>query len=252
MQQIIPAALRNPAALPAGLRLYVVGDIHGRNDLLDRMLALILVDSRRSRATRRQIVFLGDYVDRGPQSQAVIERLRRGPPAVPQWSGFRWLCLRGNHEDAFWRFVVAGENGGGWLRNGGAATVADYLQRPPLAWPGHQDDLRRALRAAVPAAHLDFIGGLPLSHQIGGYFLVHAGIRPGIPLSRQSPDDLLWIRNDFLDSTQNHGRIVVHGHTITTEPDVRPNRIGIDTGAFDSGHLTALVAEGGQIQFLST
>ncbi len=236
---------------PAGARVYAVGDIHGRKDLLDRLLGMILRDAQRSRAGRRLIVFLGDYVDRGGQSRAVVETLLAGPPSTPQWAGFRWLCLKGNHEEAMLRFLDDLSIGPAWLANGGLETVEDYAGERGL------DDsdlvgLQVRLRRSLPSRHAEFLAQLPLTHVEGDYLFVHAGIRPGVPWDAQNPRDLMWIRGDFLSSNADHGKMVVHGHSIAKIPESRRNRIGIDTGAYASGRLTALVVEGATRSFLST
>ena len=236
---------------PAGTRVYAVGDIHGRKDLLDRLLAMILRDSQRSRAGRRLIVFLGDYVDRGPQSKAVVETLLAGPPPVPHWAGFRWLCLKGNHEHAMLRFLDDLSIGRAWLANGGLATIEDYAGEDRLD-EADLAELQALLRRHLPEGHATFLAGLPLSHVEGDYLFVHAGIRPGVPWDLQQPNDLMWIRSEFLSSSADHGKMVVHGHSIVKAPESRRNRIGIDTGAFASGHLTALVLEGAERRFLTT
>jgi serine/threonine protein phosphatase 1 len=235
--------------VPPGTRLYVVGDIHGCKVLLDQLLAGIVEDAAGSAAARRVVVFLGDYIDRGPDARQVVDTLMAGPPA--SWPGFQWVCLKGNHEDAMLRFLADQPGGAAWLVNGGISTAESYLREEPgdsFDWAG----LRRHMSHALPETHRVFLSGLPLWHIEGDYCLVHAGLKPRIPLEAQSPADLLWIRDEFLASPVDHGRLVVHGHTPTWSPDVRPNRIGIDTAAFATGRLTALVAEGDEAFFLST
>ncbi len=240
-----------PALAPPGTRLYAVGDVHGRCDLLERLLGTIQRDAQRSRAARRVIVFLGDYVDRGSQSRDVVELLCAGPPATPQWAGFRWVCLRGNHEDAMLSFLDDLSAGPSWLANGGLATIESYAD---TAWLDIDDlpALQVLLRRSLPDEHRAFLENLAYRHVEGDYYLVHAGVRPGVDLESQRPQDLMWIRNEFLSSDADHGKLVVHGHTIAAAPQVRPNRIGIDTGAYYSGRLTALVIEGAEKSFLST
>jgi serine/threonine protein phosphatase 1 len=234
------------------MRLYAIGDIHGRKDLLDRMLGMIAADGRLSKAPRKLVVFLGDYIDRGPESRAVIETLAAGPPPTPDWAGFRWLALAGNHESMMLRFLDDLDVGVVWLSgsNGGLATLQSYIGELPQ--PSGLRTLQDLLNRALPPEHRRFLGGLPASHQEGGYFFAHAGVRPGIPLQHQQRQDLLWIRGEFLGSSVDYGKLVVHGHTITTHPEQKPNRIGIDTGAFFTGRLTALVAEGDWRGFLAT
>lgn len=244
------------AAVPHGLRLYAVGDIHGRLDLLDRLLDEIITDAETAEAaspggTMNYLVFLGDYVDRGPDSAGVVERLAEGPPP-----GFGAFYLKGNHEAAMVRFLTDLRAGPAWLRFGGEATLHSYgLTAPDPSDPlfaAHLQRLQERLHTVLPPRHLAFLTGLRSSLAIGGYLFVHAGIRPGVPVEEQQEDDLLWIREDFLDSPADHGPVVVHGHTITTSPDVRPNRIGIDTGAYATNRLTCLVLEGTERRFLST
>ncbi|MCC7274355.1 MAG: metallophosphoesterase [Alphaproteobacteria bacterium] len=237
-----------PPRPPAGTVVYAVGDVHGRDDLLAARHARIVAAAAARPAARRVLVHLGDYVDRGVHSRRVIERLAAGPP-----DGFEAVPLQGNHEAFLLRFLDTVEAGPGWLMNGGAATLASYGVAPPD--PRDTDELeaaRRALRAALPDHHLAFLQRLRPLHQEGDYLFVHAGIRPWAPLDRQVPADLLWIRAPFLDWTKPFGPIVVHGHTITAEPDVRSNRIGIDTGAYASGILTCLVLDGDERRFLRT
>jgi serine/threonine protein phosphatase 1 len=180
----------------------------------------------------------------------VVETLRQGPPNEPRWSGFSWVCLRGNHEEALLRFLADALAGPTWLANGGMAAIDSYA--------GPQRDahdllsLQEALQRGLPGEHRSWLESLPHSHAEGDYFFAHAGVRPGVPLHRQDPMDLMWIRREFLDSAAEFGKVVVHGHTVTDQPVQRHNRIGIDTGAYRSGRLTALVAEGAERGFLSS
>jgi serine/threonine protein phosphatase 1 len=191
------------------------------------------------------VVFLGDYVDRGPDSRRVVDRLIEGPPP-----GFQWVCLRGNHEDSMVRFLDDDAVAQSWLRNGGLETIQCYAGHAEAG--DGLDALRDAFRRAVPRRHLEYLAALPVSHVEGRYLFVHAGLRPGVPLEAQSERDMMWIRDDFLLSDRPFGRIVVHGHSIRPDPEIRPNRIGIDTGAYATGRLTALVLEGRRRGFLST
>ena len=237
------------AAVPRGLRVYAIGDVHGRLDLLDQLLNQIQHDAASARDLVKHLVFLGDYVDRGPNSRSVIDRLAGPPP-----SGFGAIHLMGNHEEAMLDFMSDAPSGANWLRYGGLATLASYGVRPPEedATPDHVDDARRLLLANMPASHKSFLKALRTSVSIGDYHFVHAGIRPGMPLDRQERQDMLWIRDEFLNSNANHGKVVVHGHTISMKPDMHPNRIGIDTGAYATNRLTALVLEGTERRFLCT
>ncbi len=236
--------------LPEGQLLYAVGDVHGRIDLLQRLLDLIEGDAAASpRAERRTLVFLGDYVDRGPDSRGVVERLIRDLPP-----GFDTHFLKGNHEAILLDFLNDPWRLDHWLLNGGEETMRSYgvdterlarLSAPPDVW-------RQAFAEALPEAHLRFFRGLQLSVSFGDYLFVHAGVRPGVPLAAQSEADLIWIRGPFLNHADPFGKIVVHGHTPGREPVTRPNRIGIDTGAVFTDRLTALRLQDGTREFLQT
>jgi serine/threonine protein phosphatase 1 len=236
---------------PPGLRIYAIGDVHGRLDLLDQLLAKIALDFAESRVQRRLLVFLGDYVDRGPDSRGVIERLAQG--ALP---GFEHIYLTGNHEDLMLRFLADPEEAGAaWLWNGGQTTLASYgIASDPLIAPGPSDllALRDALLAALPAQHRQFLDSLKHYHVEGDLVFVHAGLKPGRLLARQAIEDMLWIRDEFLTSPADFGKLVIHGHTVTMAPEARANRVGIDTGAWKTGHLTALGLEAARRWFLHT
>lgn len=238
-----------PAAVPRGLRVYAIGDVHGRLDLLDQLLDSIEDDAATAPGLVKYIVYLGDYVDRGPYSRGVIERLAGGPPP-----GFGAIHLKGNHEASMLEFLEDIRIGPNWLTYGGTATLASYNVTPPSeeAPPEAMSEAQQRLNAVLPPTHRAFLGSLRPSVTIGDYLFVHAGVRPGVPLDRQREQDMLWIREDFLRSTLDHGKVVVHGHTISMEPEVRANRIGIDTGAFATNRLTCLVLEGNERRFLST
>ncbi|XEY20591.1 metallophosphoesterase [Azospirillum sp. HJ39] len=242
-----PAA--GPAAVPRGIRVYAVGDIHGRLDLLDQLLGQIARDAGQGSELLHYLVFLGDYVDRGPDSRLVIERLSCGlPPA------FGAVCLRGNHEDTMQGFLSDLRMAPGWLTYGGDATLESYGITAPAA-DAPMEHLHQAqcmLNNVLPPHHRAFLAGLRNHLTIGDYHFVHAGVRPGVPLDRQEDKDRLWIRDAFLGSRADHGKVVVHGHTIAPEPDLLPNRIGIDTGAYATNRLTALVLEGTERRFLCT
>ncbi len=223
------------------MRIYAIGDIHGRLDLLATLLAKISADRAAHAAARHQLIFLGDYVDRGNHSRELLDLFSQGPI-----EGFETTYLRGNHEDFLLRFLDDTEGASIWLYYGGANTLLSYgvLASPLESDPTRLVAIQQKLRDALPDSHLAFLRGLEYSHIVGDYFFVHAGIRPGIPLAEQSKDDLLWIRDNFLASTRDHGRVVVHGHSVRMKPEMLANRIGIDTGAYDTGVLTCLVLQG--------
>lgn len=236
-------------AIPPGSRVYAVGDIHGRADLLADLHQLIHEDAYRRQAPRNVVVYLGDYIDRGEGSNAVIDRLLDEP--LPS---FERVCLRGNHEDCLLSFLDKLAIGPGWLSLGGMATLQSYGIAPPsrASDKAELQRIQHELARRLPDRHRRFLSTLVASHEEGDYFFVHAGVRPGVPLDRQSDEDLLWIRDAFLRSDAEFGKIVVHGHTIVDRPDVQRNRIGIDTGAYVTGKLTALVIEGTDWGFLQT
>jgi len=192
------------------------------------------------------IVYLGDYVDRGPDSKGIIDLLINAP--LP---GFEAIHLMGNHELEMLQFVQGDAPRFDWLSYGGLETLRSYGVEPPRKLAA-REHIRATFTAALPEAHRAFFRRLRHSHQEGDFFLAHAGILPGIPLDEQKPDDLMWIRAPFLKSDADFGKIVIHGHTIVERPEIRHNRIGIDTGAFRSGRLTAIVLQDGNIDFLKT
>jgi serine/threonine protein phosphatase 1 len=231
--------------IPAGRRVYAVGDIHGRADLLSELFMRIDGDLKARPITNPIQVFLGDYIDRGPNSRQVIDLLiaRRRRHDV--------LLLKGNHEDCALRFLSDPTVLPAWQSIGGVHTLLSYGVMPTRRDdPESQHKVSIALREAMPDNHRRFIGGLALTFTCGDYFFVHAGVRPGIPLQRQSQRDLLWIRDEFLLHEEDFGLLVVHGHTPIYEPDIRSNRINIDTGAYATGQLTCLVLEGDSKTFV--
>jgi len=240
---------RPPSAAPAGGRLYAVGDIHGRADLLETLLQQIEADAERHPDVAKRLIYLGDYVDRGPASSAVIDMvLNDGPP------GFEVVPLMGNHEEMMLRFLEDIAVGRSWMMNGGDATLRSYGVEAPSMFAGTPVLLHAQQQFAerLPASHRSFLEGLATSHTEGDYLFVHAGVRPGVLLEEQHTEDLLWIRDEFLDSDRDFGKIVVHGHSISLDPEFRMNRIGIDTGAYRSGQLTCLVLEGTERTLLTT
>jgi serine/threonine protein phosphatase 1 len=238
------------AKLPPGLRVYAIGDIHGRADLLDRLHDKIEADLRTA-PEKAVIVYLGDYIDRGADSHGVVERLTRPRFIGARFAGIETVALLGNHEDMLLQFLDAPYGASLWLSNGGDATLNSYKVRIPASY----DEFlltQRALLGAMPRHHKQFLLGLPVQVQYGDYLFVHAGIRPGLPLDRQSREQMIWIRDVFLDSEADHGLVVVHGHTVVHEVEWRPNRIGVDTGAYTTGRLTALVLEGSERRLIQT
>ena len=226
-------------------RIYVIGDIHGRLDLLDQLIQKIHLDIKQAPAADALTVTLGDYLDRGPNSRGVIERLVQNPFPTP------YVPLKGNHEQLFENFFDDPSLGSKWRHLGGLETLHSYgvPVSPLMLGKGFREAADR-LREKVPETHLEFVSSLRASVISKSFFLCHAGVRPGIPLERQSTEDLLWIRDEFLNSRINFGKRIVHGHTPAERPEVLPNRINIDTGAYMTGRLTCVVLEHEQHRFL--
>lgn len=228
-------------------RIYAIGDIHGRADLLDRMAELIRRDLGAVPADDCITVTIGDYIDRGVDSRGVIERLVRNPFPT------RTVALKGNHDELLETFLRDPSVGPHWQKLGGLDTLYSY--GVPISSLLAERDCETAsaeLRSAIPPAHLEFFSSLRLSLDLGRYFLCHAGIRPGVPFDRQSAHDLMWIRDEFLNSTMDFGKRVIHGHTPVEQPEVRANRINLDTYAWKTGRLTCVVLENASHRFLST
>lgn len=223
-----------------GYRAYIVGDIHGRVDLLENLLAKIHAELQKRPARKALLVFVGDLIDRGPSSAQVVERLR-----TYRRQGIKPVFLLGNHEEVLLR-IVGGDASPvqSWLQFGGLQCLESYGVEPAKVRGRTGDEIVGLVRAAVPPAHVTFLQGFADSCRFGDYLFVHAGIRPGVELEEQSQSDLRWIREPFLFDESDHGFVVVHGHTISTEVEERHNRIGIDTGAYRTGILTALGIEG--------
>jgi serine/threonine protein phosphatase 1 len=245
-----PTAAGQPARVPPGVCVYAIGDIHGRADLLEVMHRAIAADAAQlTPGTDKLVVYVGDYVDRGMESSQVIELLVRRPLAE-----FQPVYLLGNHDAWLLSFLIDAKIGPIWLRYGGDATLHSYgvRVRLPINDVQHFEELQAELRERLPRRHVEFLERLELSYETGDYLFLHAGIRPNVPLDQQTVDDLLWIREPFLSSRRDFGKVIVHGHTVEAEPAVRANRIGIDTGACWTGCLTCLVLEEGSRRFLTT
>jgi serine/threonine protein phosphatase 1 len=239
---------QNGPAGARGWRGYAVGDIHGRLDLLEELLDKIHADIARRPARKVLLVFVGDLIDRGPSSAQVVERLR-----TYRHPGVRPMFLLGNHEEVLLR-ILKGESEliTKWRWFGGAECLASYgVDRDRLAALTDEEALP-VVRDAVPKEHVEFLESFDDSCRFGDYLFVHAGIRPGVEIDQQKQSDLRWIREPFLFDETDHGFVVVHGHTIRPEVEMRPNRIGIDTGAYRSGVLSALAIEGSDTWLLDT
>jgi serine/threonine protein phosphatase 1 len=228
--------------LPEGIRIYAIGDIHGRVDLLEELLARIEADSADFARNRMLLIFIGDYIDRGPASRQVVECL------IERSKTQQMLFLRGNHETYITEFLHDPAVLSEWRQFGGLETLVSYGLKPSLTPPPAEElKLATALANALPASHGKFFRNLATSFTLGDFFFVHAGVRPRVPLDQQHEDDLLWIRDEFLLYEEDFGKLIIHGHTPVSEPDIRPNRINIDTGAYATGRLTGIVIEGDQI-----
>ena len=240
----VPEPAQSRAGVPPDLFVAAIGDIHGRVDLLESLWQQIKAQAQKSDCRHRTLVFLGDYVDRGPDSARVVSRLIAG------FEGFETICLKGNHEEAMLQFLSDPKVGPMWETFGGVPTLQSYgvAHAPGSNWL----ETRASFAMTLPEAHLSFFKNLRLHHVIGDYLFVHAGVRPHVALEDQTESDLLWIREAFLESDASFGRVVVHGHTPTNAPVERANRIGIDTGAYFSGNLSALILEGRTRRFLTT
>jgi serine/threonine protein phosphatase 1 len=228
-------------------RLYVVGDVHGRADLLEQMLGEIARHaSAAPAAARTSVIFVGDIIDRGPQSREALALLEDARDRMPEL-----VTLLGNHEEMLLRSIAGDETAlRGWMRYGGAETVQSFGLEP---LPDDADAVPfvAALRRAVPAEWIDWLKSWPLTARSGDYFVCHAGVKAGVALNRQARRDLLWARAGFVDNAHDHGSVIVHGHTISDDVELMPNRIGIDTGAYRTGTLSAVCLEGTSVDVLA-
>jgi len=255
-----PVALKDiciQGRIPDSCRHYVLGDIHGRLELLQQVLDFIRVDHQIARFDaappgKVTLICLGDYVDRGEDSSGVIELLSRFSVE------FDCVFLKGNHEEMMLKVIYQQSDPGRWLINGGIETLESYGIAPEVIAAlrkGAGDTASHSpLAQMIPVSHLEFLHALPSCYQSGDYYFAHAGINPELTLAQQRPEDLLWVRKTFLESEKSFEKIIVHGHTPTKDarPGFGPQRIGIDTGAYASNRLTCLILEGGQRTFLQT
>lgn len=233
--------------LPNGLRIYAFGDIHGRLDLLDNLLARTIEDVSLRPTVRPCFIFLGDYIDRGLSSRETINSL------IKLSESYECVFLKGNHEQIAVKCLRDRSLFDQWMRLGGWETLLSYGVRPDKLIKGKQTvELQAAFHDALPLRHLRFFRDLQSSFTCGDYFFAHAGVKPDVELARQKENDLLWIRDEFLLSSVDFGKIVVHGHTPNEQIDIRPNRINIDTGAFATGRLTCLVIEHDTLSIMDT
>lgn len=233
------------SAVPAGVRVYAIGDIHGCAAQLEALIAKVANDGI-SFCGEKHLIFLGDYIDRGPDSKGVIDRLLSPPPP-----GFVTHFIKGNHEAALLDFLADAETYRAWRGYGAAETLLSYGVRPPLFEVSADfEQARIALTVAIPPRHHNFFRSLQSYVVMKDYAFVHAGIRPGRVMENQTDSDLLWIRDDFLSNTSMHAKIIVHGHTPVLHPVNLHNRVGIDTGVYATGVLTCVVLEGEGRRFL--
>ena len=231
--------------VPDGMRVYCVGDIHGRDDLLEQMAEHVKADMEGQSFEQVVTVFLGDYVDRGFGSMRVLERLSRGDWPSPI------IALAGNHDDILLTFLRDEKILDAWRVLGGFETLHSYgVDVAPSSATRDAKKVQTEFLTRLPQHHRQFLESLRMSTTIGDYFFCHAGIMPGVPFERQSREDLLTIRDEFLLAETEHGKLIVHGHTPSVKPEIRPNRIGIDTAAYATNRLTCLVLEKDERRFL--
>lgn len=242
-----PVSSRGPATVPEGVRIYAIGDIHGCAQLLDGLVARIAQDIAQRPVSTPLAVFLGDYIDRGPASAQVLMRFARHDFPFPV------VTLRGNHEAMLDTFLNDASYLASWRRFGGLETLHSFgLDVSRLLTEADFERARDQLESVLPPEIRTFLAATQTHYTAGDYYFCHAGVRPGIPLASQKEEDLLWIREEFLTSTADHGKLIVHGHTPVETPEMRPNRINIDTGAYLSGTLTSIILEASDHRFMTT
>ncbi|MDU6374656.1 MAG: metallophosphoesterase family protein, partial [Bradyrhizobium sp.] len=235
--------------IPPGMRVYAFGDIHGRLDLLEALLAQVERDLAVRPVERPLFIFLGDYIDRGPASRKTIDRLSQLSRSQ------ECIFLKGNHEALAIRGLTDRAAFDRWMRLGGFETLVSYGVTPGFLSAGPSrpvPEIQATFHAALATGHMQFFRNLQTSFALGDFFFVHAGVRPGVELSQQAEEDLLWIRSEFLDASNDFGKVVVHGHTPTKAVEVTTNRVNIDTGAFATGRLSCLVVEGAALSVIDT
>ncbi len=229
---------------PENIRLYAIGDVHGRLDLLKTMHAHIRADLDQNPAQDWRIIHLGDYIDRGPQSRQVLEFL------IEAQHDSRVLSLLGNHDDGFLRYLATGNTEGLFALHGGIDTAHSYGTEFDLTDAQSARKSHEALVKAVPQSHIDFIRAMPRSLTFGDFFFCHAGVNPVVPLNEQDGEDLIWIRTLFLRWTDPLDKVIIHGHTPQRTVDIQPNRVNLDTYAWKNGLLSAIVIDGAQKRFI--
>ncbi len=235
------------SATPEGMRIYAIGDVHGRADLLDRLAQGIENDLKTGDCQETVAVFVGDYIDRGLDSRGVIDRLARRDFPAPI------VTLRGNHEDVMLRYLDDPAMLDQLAAFGGLTTLASYgVDAGKEMLRGGAPAVLAAFLSRFPDSHRRFLEETAFSAEYGDYFFCHAGVRPHVPLDRQDPQDLMWIRYEFLHYKGPFDKVIVHGHTPHAHVENLPNRINLDTHAFKSGVLTALVLEGKERRFIDT
>jgi serine/threonine protein phosphatase 1 len=228
------------AATPLGTRVYAVGDIHGRLDLFEELIRSIEADDAARAPARTIVVLLGDLIDRGPDSAGVVARARA-------WAQQRDIkTIMGNHEEMFLDSFTKQGVLRSFMRYGGQVTMLSYGIPQRVLAEADSEELQRVMAQMVPQEDRDFLAGFQKMVRLGDYVFVHAGVRPDMPLERQTGQDCRWIREPFLSHAGDFGGMIVHGHTVTEGPELLTNRIGIDTGAYISGKLTAIGLEGTQ------
>lgn len=249
----MPSITIEQAAVPDSVRVYAVGDVHGRHDLLIKLFAQIEADAREAPEQQCELIFLGDYIDRGLYVRQTLDWLIEFPQRAES-KNFRLTCLRGNHEELLLKFLKDPDSGQVWLENGAYETLLSFGLKlsSPRPKPETFKHLSEQLHSKLEGKYLKFLSERGLARTVGDYFFCHAGIDPDRPIKSQQSQSLLWIRDRFLQSDKKFEKIIVHGHSISALPDVRPNRIGIDTGAYGTGRLTALVLSGNNRRFLHT